>query len=310
MIASAHTGSDFLEQTLGEEILSRQWTLQSAYSYCRQLTRSHYENFPVGSLLVPRRLRKHVYAIYAFARTADDFADEDRMPGEARGGALERWEAMLDQSFSGTSHHPIFIALSSTAREIDLPVSLFKDLIAAFKQDLTVLRYETFDQLLGYCKLSANPVGRLILMLSGLRSKQLFMWSDSICTALQLANHWQDLSLDLDKDRIYIPQEDLARFNITEDDLKRREVTAPFRELMRMEVTRARRLFIEGKPLCISVKGRMGLELRAVWLGGWRILDRIESNGFDVFTRRPVITSSDKLRIIFSAAAKAGFRER
>ncbi|MFY9611427.1 MAG: squalene synthase HpnC [Blastocatellia bacterium] len=295
----------------GTEITAQSWSLESAYEYCARLARSHYENFPVGSMLAPPRLRRHFYSIYAFARTADDFADEaydEDHSEQERLGLLEEWREMLRAAFAGRATHPVFIALSETIRQFELPQSLFEDLLTAFAQDVIVRRYQSFDQLLDYCRQSANPVGRLILLLFGHRDHQLHSWSDDICTALQLANHWQDVRVDLEKDRIYVPAEDLARFEVGEDDLQSLCAGESFQRLMKFEVERARELFARGKPLCTSVGGRLGLELRAVWLGGVLILDRIEQNGYDVFTRRPVITTGDKLKVLVRASSKRNFR--
>jgi phytoene synthase len=287
------------------------WPLDRAFDYCERLTRSHYENFPVGSALVPKRLRKHFCSIYAFARVADDFADEGFGEGfseHERLEALDEWRQMLIESLTGRARHPVFVALAQTISEFALPSTLFEDLLSAFAQDVTVRRYEDFDQLVDYCRRSANPIGRLVLLLFGYRDEQRDQWSDQICTALQLTNHWQDVAIDLDKDRIYLPEEDLSRFGLSVDDLIARESTEGFRRLMKFEVERARAMFKRGNPLCVSVSGRLGLELRSVWLGGMRILDRIEKNGFDVLGRRPVITSTDKLKILLGAVSKRAFR--
>lgn len=297
----------------GEHITNRVWSVEGAYEYCEKFARAHYENFPVGSFLVPRPLRKHFYSIYAFARTADDFADEgynESYSGRERLELLGEWRDMLKEALAGRATHPVFIALRETRARFDLPASLFGDLISAFMQDVTVSRYASFDDLRDYCRRSANPVGRLILLLFGYRDERLHSWSDDICTGLQLANHWQDVAIDLEKDRIYIPAEDLARFGLTFDDLKNSHSEQSFKRLMQFEVARAREMFARGKPLCVSVGGRLGVELRAVWLGGARILDLIEANGYDVFARRPVITSADKLRILSLAARKGAFRRR
>lgn len=307
--AGHHTAA-FGQAIHGTEIIAQSWNLESAYEYCARLARSHYENFPVGSVLAPRRLRRHFYSIYAFARTADDFADEaydEDHSEQERLGLLEEWREMLRAAFAGRATHPVFVALAETVKEFELPISLFEDLLTAFAQDVIVRRYQSFDQLLDYCRRSANPVGRLILLLFGWRDHHLHTWSDDICTALQLANHWQDVRVDLEKDRIYLPAEDLARFGVGEDDLQSLRAGESFQRLMKFEVDRARGLFARGKPLCTSVGGRLGLELRAVWLGGALILDRIEQNGYDVFTRRPVIRTGDKLKILFRASRKGTF---
>ena len=287
------------------------WSVDRAYEYCERLARSHYENFPVGSALIPKRLRKHFFSIYAFARIADDFADEGYGQGygeNERLDLLNEWRRMLMESLVGRARHPVFVALARTASEFDLPAVLFEDLLSAFAQDVTVRRYESFDQVLDYCRRSANPIGRLILLLFGYRDEQRHQWSDDICTALQLTNHWQDVGVDLEKDRIYLPQDDLSRFELSADDLMRRDASDRFKQLMKSEVERARAMFARGKPLCTSVSGRLGLELRSVWLGGMRILDRVEKNGWDVFAGRPVITSTDKLKILLVAANKRAFR--
>jgi phytoene synthase len=308
-VAEHHTPG-FAQAIHGPQITAQNWTPDTAYQYCARLARSHYENFPVGSVLVPARLRKHFYSIYAFARTADDFADEaydEEHTEQERLDLLEEWRGMLHEAHGGRATHPIFIALAETIARYDLPINLFEDLLTAFAQDVIVRRYQSFDQVLDYCRRSANPIGRLILMLFGHRDPHLHAWSDDICTALQLANHWQDVRVDLEKDRIYLPSEDLARFGVGEEDLRSKRAGEAFQRLMKVEVDRARDLFARGKPLCTSVGGRLGLELRAVWRGGSHILDQIERNGYDVFTRRPVITSGDKMRILWQAARNGSF---
>jgi hydroxysqualene synthase len=310
-VAVANGSASLLEAIDGKELTGRAWSIDEAYDYCKRLTRSHYENFPVGSILIPGTLRKHVYAIYCFARVADDFADEgyDRSFTEReRLEALDRWLELLIDSTSNRSTHPVFIALADTRSRYDLPRQLFEDLLSAFKQDVVVRRYDNSDQLLDYCRRSANPIGRLILLLFGYRDEQLHSWSDAICTALQLTNHWQDVEVDLLKDRIYLPRESLDRFGVSENDLRSKRADQRFKELLRREVAGTRMLFERGKPLCGAVAGRLGLELRATWLGGTRILDRIERNGYDVFGHRPRIDAFDKVRIIVTALRKGAFR--
>lgn len=305
--------SKLAEPINGARIATRSWSIASAYQYCEQIARAHYENFPVGSVLVPKPLRKHFYSIYAFARTADDFADEGYTEGYAeaeRLACLDQWREMLRASVEGRAQHPIFIALAETRRQYDLPLALFEDLLAAFMQDVTRHRYQTFAELLDYCRRSANPIGRLILLLFGHRDEHLHQQSDAICTGLQLANHWQDVRIDLAKDRIYLPAEDLARFGISVEELQQASVDERFKRLMQEEVARARELFTRGKPLCLAMRGRLGLELRAVWLGGTTILNRIEASNYDVFTRRPVIRTTDKLRLMLAAASRGVFRRQ
>jgi len=272
--------------------LERSWTEAEAFAYCSALTKSHYENFPVGSILMPKALQPAVHSLYAFMRTADDFSDEDRKAGDEaeRMAWLNSWEAML---LDPQPKHPIFIALQATLKQHPLPVEWLTDLLHAFKMDVTVRRYETWDNLLDYCRYSANPVGRLILTLSGYRDEALYRLSDSICTALQLANHWQDVSVDLKKDRIYLPQDSWRRFGVQEADLLKKQMTPAIKQLLTFEVARARELFMQGRVLPERVTGRLRFELRFTWRGGVRILDKIESADYDVFTRRPVVTKTD-----------------
>ncbi|MGH9821748.1 MAG: squalene synthase HpnC [Blastocatellia bacterium] len=288
----------------------RTWSLHDSYDYCREIATSHYENFPVGSILVPKRLRRHFYSIYAFARISDDFADEGYAEGYSepdRLSWLSRWGEMLAETYSGIVSHPVFVALGDTAERFELPISLFRDLLSAFSQDVRVNRYKTFDELLDYCRRSANPIGRLVLLLFGYKEQRLFEYSDEICTALQLANHWQDVRIDLEKNRIYLPQDDMEKFGVTRDDLKSAPSCEGIKRLLEFEVGVAADMFAQGKPLCTSVGGRLGIELRAVWLGGTTILRRIAANEYDVFNRRPVITAKDKLRILASAVCGIGF---
>ena len=311
MSTATRQGTSTLAQAITAPLATGEvWPPDRAYEYCERLTRSHYENFPVGSALIPKRLRRHFYSIYAFARTADDFADEGYGQGYSEGerlDLLDEWRRMLMQSLAGQARHPVFVALARTAAEFDLPAALLEDLLSAFAQDVTLRRYESFDQLVDYCRRSANPIGRLILLLFGYRDEQHHQWSDDICTALQLTNHWQDVAVDLEKDRVYLPEEDLSQFDLSVDDLKRRGANDSVKRLVKFEVERARQMFARGKPLCTSVSARLGIELRSVWLGGMRILDHIEQNGYDVFASRPVITSTDKLKILLVAASKRAF---
>jgi phytoene synthase len=288
----------------------QEWSVESSYKLCEKISKSHYENFPVGSFLLPKRIRKHFYAIYAFARLADDMADEGASGALSPGSRLEMlglWREMLIQAFDSQPTHPVFIALGKTAAEFNLPRLLFEELLSAFAQDVITGRYKTFEDLSDYCRRSANPVGRLILLLFGYRDPRLLEWSDCICTALQLANHWQDVSVDLNKDRIYIPGEDMARFGVTELDLAARPAPEAFRELMRFEVARARALFLQGRPLCAAVTGRLALELRVVWLAGMKVLKRIEESGYDVLTARPAIGNAERLLMIWPAIRKGSF---
>jgi squalene synthase HpnC len=291
-------------------IESRNWSVEEAFRFCERLARSHYENFPVGSILVRKNLRKHFYSIYAFARIADDFADEgysEPYTEAERLAWLDEWGRKLVGAYEGRATHPVFLALTHTAGLFSLPISLFEDLLSAFRQDVTVRRYNSYHDLLDYCRRSANPIGRLILLLFGHRDAEMHSRSDDICTALQLANHWQDVKIDLDKDRVYLPVDDMLRFGITAETLKHDCTGDQFRGLMALEVDRARALFDQGKPLCAAATGRLGLELRAVWLGGTTILARIEKAGYDVFNNRPRVTTGDKLRILITALKRSAF---
>jgi squalene synthase HpnC len=283
--------------------LERSWSEDEAFAFCKRLTKSHYENFPVGSFLAPAALQSAIHSLYAFMRTADDFSDENRMPGDEaeRLAFLSSWEAMLADCEKGEARHPIFIALRSTLRQHQLPVQLLKDLLTAFKMDVTVRRYADYRELERYCRYSANPVGRLILALFGYRDEKLNKLSDSICTALQLANHWQDAAIDLGKNRIYLPQEDLKRFAVLEASLFEHVIDGNFRNLMAFEVERARKLFEGGKSLPACVRGRLRLELRMTWLGGYCILDKIEAAQYDVFHKRPSVTKLDWARLFVKA---------
>jgi phytoene synthase len=276
-----------------------------AFAYCERMTRSHYENFPVGSLLIPKNRRQHVYSVYAFARTADDFADEgygtSGLTEAGRLAALDDWERRLEDCYFGKADHPVFIALAETVRELQLPIKLFRDLLSAFKQDVVKRRYADFDQLLDYCARSANPVGRLILLLFGYRDERLHQLSDCICTGLQLTNFWQDVEVDLRKDRIYLPQDEMARFGVSEQDLREKRFSDRYAALLEFQVERTRRLFECGRTLPSLASGRLAIELRLTWLGGMRILERIEELGYDTLNARPTITAGDKIKLLMKS---------
>jgi squalene synthase HpnC len=266
----------------------------------------HYENFPVASLLLPRGMRPHIAAVYAFARAADDFADEGDLPPEERLRLLDGWRRRLRHAASGSRfpERPVeegeppgtvdlFIALGATIRRKSLPVEPFEDLLSAFRQDVTVRRYDTWEALFDYCRRSANPIGRIVLRIAGYRDGRLDPLSDSMCTALQLANFWQDLAIDVERGRLYLPAETLARYDASEADLAEGRLTAGWKQSLAEAIRRTRAGFDEGRPICDQVRGRFRYELRATWLGGVRILDRIEAAGYDVMTRRPTIGLAD-----------------
>jgi squalene synthase HpnC len=279
----------------------RLWTLEEAFNYCDRLASSHYENFPVGSRFIPKRLRPYVHSVYAFARIADDFADEPDYVDNLRLAFLENWENQLLQCLWRKPQHPVFVALKETIERFDLPVALFQDLLMAFKMDVTTKRRQRFEDLLTYCRYSANPVGRLVLLLFGYRDPELHALSDAICTALQLANFWQDVAVD-EKDRVYLPLDDMAEFGYREEDLIAHRCNEAFRNLMRHEIARTRELFHRGRPLCDQVGRDLRFELHLVWNGGMTILDRIERADYNVFTRRPIIGLKDKIAVVAKAA--------
>jgi squalene synthase HpnC len=267
--------------------------LQQAYAACQRLAESHYENFPVASRLMPTRLRPHVAAIYAFARTADDFADEPGREPEERLRLLNEWQEKLRQPPVDDT----FVALHDTIGRFDLPLELFEDLLSAFKQDVVTTRYASWDAVLDYCRRSANPVGRLVLRLSGYRDAALDRASDAVCTALQLTNFWQDLAIDWPRGRLYVPEEVWRKAGADPALLDRGRMTPEWTAAMRACGEHTRRLFLAGRPVCDGVNGRLRYELRATWLGGSRILDRLESVDYDVFTSRPALGTSDALVI-------------
>lgn len=279
----------------------RSWTTPEAFQFCEKLARDHYENFPVASMLTPREKRPHVYALYAFARIADDFADEPGLSTAERIDSLVDWEEQLLEAYRGQAHHPVFIALSETVKRFEIPVDLFQALLMAFRSDVTTNRHETFSDLLDYCSNSANPVGRLVLLLHNYRSESMMDLSDSICTALQLTNFWQDVSVDLLKDRVYIPLEDLREFGYSEDELFGRKYTQAFKDLMCFEVDRTRDLFRDGNSLLSEVEKDLRLELRLTWNGGMRILSKIERSDYQVLTHRPALSLLDKASLLVSS---------
>ena len=264
-----------------------------AYAACLEIARTHYENFPVASRLLPARMRPHIAAIYAFARGADDIADE---PGRAPGARLALLDAWQEHRH-GSPRDAGVIALADTRAKFDLPTALFDDLLSAFRQDVTTTRYKTWDEVLDYCRRSANPVGRLVLRVAGYGSAAHDEWSDAVCTALQLTNFWQDLAIDWERGRLYLPEEEWARTGASTADLDRRVMSAPWKTAIGRAVHRTRDRFLAGRPICDSLQGRLRYELRATWLGGVRVLDRLEEVDFDVFTRRPRLRRRDLLVI-------------
>ena len=286
--------------------------LRGAYDTCLRLARQHYENFPVASLLVPARMRPHIAAVYAFARTADDFADEDSRSSTARLALLDDWRRLLHRaaaegqpesssSAEDSTATAIFLALGHTIQTCHLDIGLFDDLLSAFRQDVTVKRYETWEDLLDYCRRSANPIGRLVLSIAGFRDDRRDEWSDAVCTALQLTNFWQDLARDWQNGRVYVPQSLLRFAGAMEEDLGGRRITPEWQLALRTAAGKTRDLFHAGRPIADSVTGRLRWELRATWLGGMRILDALERSGFDVFHARPTLHRGDAGAIAWQA---------
>jgi squalene synthase HpnC len=262
----------------------------------------HYENFPVASILLPARLRPAVEAIYAFARSADDLADEGDAAPAVRLQALAAYEAGLDRIENRQiAQSPLFHALDAVVQRYRLPLQPLRDLLSAFKQDVVTKRYANFTTLLDYCRRSANPVGCLMLHLYSAADTSNLRDSDAICSALQLINFWQDVAIDWEKARIYLPQEDLERFGVDEAQLAQGRIDDKWRALMRFEVERARAMILSGAPLSLRLPGRIGWELRLVIQGGLHILQRIEANGYDIFKHRPSLRKTDWLRLLWRA---------
>lgn len=268
--------------------------LQAAYDACLALAQSHYENFPVASRLMPAPLRRHVAAVYAFARTADDYADEPGYDPAERLRLLHEWRTRLHDPDDRSDE---FVALHDTIERFDLPVALFDDLLDAFTQDVTTTRYQTWSSVLDYCRRSANPVGRLVLRLSGYRDAGLESASDAVCTALQLTNFWQDLAIDWGRGRLYVPEDVWMAHGADPLHLDAGRLTSQWASAMSECGRRTRALFLDGRPVCDGVSGRLRYELRATWLGGTRILDRLDRSGFDVFQARPKLGTRDALVI-------------
>lgn len=291
----------------GYEIPETPPTLEEARAYCERLARSHYENFSVATWFLPKRLHQHFYSVYAYCRISDDLGDEvgDTQMSLA---LIDLWQCELDAMYAHLAdpsapapRHPVFVALAETVRQCEIPHHEFSDLLVAFRQDQTVTRYETFDDLLGYCKNSANPVGHLILYLGGYKDAERRQLSDYTCTALQLANFWQDVAVDYGKGRIYLPLESLRRFGVTEDDIAQRRSTPEFVELMKFEVARAHEWFDRGLPLTQKVDKELALDIELFSRGGQAILNAIEKQGYDVLKSRPVVSKARKIGLLARA---------
>jgi squalene synthase HpnC len=275
-------------------------TLAEAQEYCARLARTHYENFSVASWFLPQRLRQHFYNVYAYCRISDDLGDE---VGDTAASLelLDQWQGELDACYEGTPKHPVFVALAETVRQFDIPKHEFSDLLIAFRQDQTITRFETFKDLLAYCRYSANPVGHLVLHLCRYRDFERQYLSDFTCTALQLANFWQDISIDYEKGRIYLPLEDLRRFNVSQREIADNQNTPAFCAMMKFEVERARDWFRQGLPLIRKVDRALAVDLDLFSRGGQEILNAIEKQNYAVLGNRPAISKPRKLALVARA---------
>lgn len=272
-------------------------SVKQAEQYTRWLATHHYENFVVASVFLPRPLRQHFYNVYAYCRWADDLADEIPEKDKAL-ELLNWWGDELRLCYSGSATHAVFIALKGTIEKFNIPMEPFSDLLTAFRQDQTVRRYSTWDDVLSYCRYSANPVGRLVLYLCGYADHDRQILSDYTCTALQLANFWQDVSRDLDKDRIYIPADLMAEHGVQESDLFKHRFDNRYVNLMRVLVQRTRELFEKGLPLAGRVSSDIRIDIELFSRGGLAVLDAIESIGYNTLQRRPSLTGATKLKLI------------
>lgn len=286
---------------------NRVWTQEESENYTRWLATAHYENFHVVSFLLPKSLHQDFYNVYSFCRWADDLGDEFGDPARSL-SLLAWWREELQAMYAGVTRHPVFVALHGTARKHQLPVEPFNDLITAFIQDQTVTRYANWAELEAYCVNSANPVGRLVLMLCGYRDEERFRLSDATCTGLQLANFWQDVTVDWEKNRVYLPLDLLARHGATVEQIAARRFDTAFAGAMREAVTEARRYFAAGLPLVGTVNRQLALDLDLFNRGGLAILDRIEAEGFDVLKARPRISKVARVRILMGSLARWAFR--
>jgi squalene synthase HpnC len=286
--------------------LERAWAVEESLNYTRWLATHHYENFHVVSFLLPKRLHQDFYNVYAFCRWADDLGDEIGSPPESL-RLLAWWRGELQAMYAGRARHPVFVALMDTAARHQLPVEPFDDLIKAFEQDQTITRYRNFEEVLHYCRYSANPVGRLVLGLCGYRDAARQELSDATCTALQLANFWQDVIVDLAKDRVYLPLDLLERHGYPLDDLFARRFDDRFRGVMKEAIAVARELFLKGLPLAGQVDRRLAIDLELFSRGGLKILEKIERQDYDVLRARPAISKTERVGLLLGALTRRAF---
>ena len=310
--AAIHPESDAAR----EELIARGWealpasyriperapTVEEARAWCKHLAETHYENFHVATWFLPERLRPHFHAIYAYCRVSDDLGDEVGDTAQAL-ALLDLWGKELDACYEGRARHPVFVALAETIRACSIPKEPFADLLTAFRQDQVVTRYATMQEVLGYCRYSANPVGRLVLYTCGYADEERFRLSDATCSALQLANFWQDVRVDWAKDRVYLPQDDMRRFGVSDATIEKGIATPEFRELLKFEVEYARELFHEGLALIGMVSRDLGVDLDLFSRGGLEILNAIEARDYDVLSARPAISKRTKLQLALRAVS-------
>jgi squalene synthase HpnC len=308
-MATAATQKAFLPPiafVASRDAAASKWSLEESLAYTKWLATHHYENFQVVSFLLPKRLHQDFYNVYAFCRWADDLGDET---GDTRESLrlLSWWRSELHSMYAGAVSHPVFVALKDTAAKHELPQELFDDLITAFEQDQTVTRYRNFDELFHYCRYSANPVGRLVLGLCGYRDKERQALSDATCTALQLANFWQDVIIDLEKDRVYLPLDVLAQHGYTVESLFQRRFDQNFRAAMQEVVGVAHELFMKGLPLAGQVDRRLAIDLELFSRGGLKVLEKIERQDYNVLASRPKVTKMERVLLILGAVARRAF---
>jgi squalene synthase HpnC len=284
--------------------MNQRTELDSAYKSALKFANRHYENFPVASLLIPRKQRKHVAVIYWFARTADDFADEGNFTNEQRLNMLNQFEERFYLLLKGNFTNEFESALHNTITKLNLTPSLFIDLLKAFKQDAVKKRYNNYNELIEYCKSSANPIGRLILELFNIRNDMAFNYSDDICTALQLTNFYQDIQLDFSKGRIYLPLNEMEQFGVDEKIFEKRKNNLNFKQLLTFNIERTSKLFENGRKLLQFLPARLKFEIKLTILGGEEILQKIISSDFDVFHKRQTLNMFDRIKLIFKAAVK------
>jgi squalene synthase HpnC len=289
------------------EAMKRVWTLEESLAYTHWLATHHYENFHVVSFLLPKHLHQDFYNVYAFCRWADDLGDEIGDTAESL-RLLAWWRDELESMYSGRAQHPVYVALQGTAQRHRLPIEPFADLIRAFIQDQTVTRYRNWEEVFEYCKYSANPVGRLVLYLCGYSDAERQQLSDATCTALQLANFWQDVTVDWQKDRVYLPLDVLEKHGCTVDDIAARRFTPAFAAAMKESVDVARDLFLKGLPLVRKVNRRLSIDLDLFSRGGMRVLDKIEQQGYDVLKQRPSISKVERIGLLLGTLARVAMQ--